>query len=61
MRTLEALPTRTGPVSYPCTCCGSPVEREQVYCARCLQAIRARKPGSDRFVDHIGAEIDRAA
>ena len=40
----EAEVTRKGPVTYPCTCCGSPVERENVYCPRCLQAIRAGFP-----------------
>lgn len=32
---------KRGQVAFPCTCCGSPVERENVYCPLCLQAIRA--------------------
>jgi hypothetical protein len=44
---------KRGQVAYPCTCCGSPVEREEVYCPRCLQAIRAGLPGSERFVPRV--------
>ena len=57
----DAEVNRKGPVTYPCTCCGSPVERENVYCPRCLQAIRAGFRRPERHLEQVLAEMERAA
>jgi hypothetical protein len=61
MHTLEPVPRRAGPVSYPCVACGSLVAFSEVYCDACLRAIRNGSPRPDRYIDRILAEIERAA
>jgi predicted amidophosphoribosyltransferase len=48
-------------VAFPCICCGSPVERENVYCPRCLQAIRARGDARYAYLEWVNREVERAA